>query len=104
MNNINFSQGGLQDDDNSSSALTAYILIALLESGVPLTASLINNALHCLEKGMEDDGGTTYTVTLATYALALLERPKANDSMRLLMDRATRNHVRVSKPTIIQLI
>ncbi|RLU16697.1 hypothetical protein DMN91_010765 [Ooceraea biroi] len=86
-------KGGLQDDDNSSSALTAYILIALLESGVPLTASLINNALHCLEKGeMEDGGGTTYTAALSTYALALLERPKANDSMKLLMARATRNH------------
>ncbi|XP_011636564.2 murinoglobulin-1-like [Pogonomyrmex barbatus] len=85
-------KGGLQDDDSSSSALTAYILISLLESGVPLTASLINNALHCLEKGMEDDGGTTYTAALSTYALTLLEHPKANNSMKSLMKRATRNN------------
>ncbi|XP_018342836.1 PREDICTED: alpha-2-macroglobulin-like protein 1 isoform X2 [Trachymyrmex septentrionalis] len=85
-------KGGLQDDDTSSSALTAYILISLLESGVPLTASLINNALHCLEKGMENDGGTTYTAALSTYALTLLEHPKANNSMKLLMKRATRNN------------
>jgi len=87
------SQGGLQDDDSSSSALTAYILISLLESGVPLTATLINNALHCLEKGMENGGGTTYTAAISTYALSLLEHPKANNSMKLLMERATRNNV-----------
>ncbi|XP_020295682.1 alpha-2-macroglobulin-like protein 1 isoform X2 [Pseudomyrmex gracilis] len=83
-------KGGLQDDDSSSSALTAYILISLLESGVPLTPSLINNALHCLEKGMEN-GGTTYTVALSTYALTLLGHSKANNSIKLLMNRATRN-------------
>jgi len=94
-------QGGLQDDDTSSSALTAYILISLLESGVPLTASLINNALHCLEKGMENDSGTTYTAALSTYALTLLEHPKANNSMKLLMKRATRNNVRITKFTLI---
>ena len=85
-------KGGLQDDDNSSSALTAYILISLLESGVPLTDTLINNALHCLEEGMEDGGGTTYTAALFTYALTLLEHPKVNNSMKLLMERATRNN------------
>lgn len=88
------SQGGLQDDDSSSTALTAYILISLLKSGVPLTPSLVNNALHCLEKGMAIGGDTTYTAALSTYALALLEHPRANDSLKLLMDRATRNHVR----------
>ncbi|XP_012231026.1 alpha-2-macroglobulin-like protein 1 isoform X2 [Linepithema humile] len=85
-------KGGLQDDDSSSSALTAYILISLLESDVPLAPSLINNALHCLEKGMKDDGGTTYTAAISTYALALLDHPKANNSMKSLMNRATRNH------------
>lgn len=56
--------------------------------------SLVNNALHCLEKGMANGGDTTYTAALSTYALALLEHPRANDSLKLLMDRATRNHVR----------
>ncbi|XP_011146903.2 murinoglobulin-1 [Harpegnathos saltator] len=85
-------KGGLQDDDSSSTALTAYILISLLQSGVPLTPSLVNNALHCLEKGMANGGDTTYTAALSTYALALLEHPRANNSLKLLMDRATRNH------------
>lgn len=98
-----FVQGGLQDDDSSSSALTAYILISLLESGVPLTASLVNNALHCLEKGMANGGDATYTATLSTYALTLLEHPKANNSMKLLMDRATRNHVRNDDTKIIEI-
>lgn len=93
-------QGGLQDDDSSSSALTAYILISLLESDVPLAPALINNALHCLEKGMKDDGGTTYTAAISTYALALLDHPKANNSMKSLMNRATRNHVRMAKSII----
>ncbi|KAK2588934.1 hypothetical protein KPH14_001789 [Odynerus spinipes] len=85
-------KGGLQEDD-SSAALTAYILIALLESGVPLTASLINNALYCLEKGMANSNeDSPYTSVLSTYALASLEHPKANGSMKSLLNRAVRNN------------
>ncbi|XP_047344508.1 alpha-2-macroglobulin-like protein 1 [Vespa velutina] len=83
-------KGGLQEDD-SSAALTAYILISLLESGVLLTASLINNALYCLE-ALTDIYDSPYTAALSTYALALLEHPKANGSMASLMNRATRNN------------
>ncbi|KAL2717509.1 murinoglobulin-1-like [Vespula squamosa] len=83
-------KGGLQEDD-SSAALTAYILISLLESGVLLTASLINNALYCLE-ALTDVYDSPYTAALSTYALALLEHPKANGSMASLMNRATRNN------------
>lgn len=85
-------KGGLQDDDSSSSALTAYILISLLESGVLLSASVINNALYCLEKGMANNNNSPYTAALSTYALALLEHPKANSSMKNLMERATRHN------------
>ncbi|XP_066592787.1 alpha-2-macroglobulin-like protein 1 isoform X2 [Prorops nasuta] len=85
-------KGGLQEDDSSSPALTAYILVSLLESGVTLTPSLINNALYCLEKGMASLDDSPYTLALSTYSLALLEHPRANGSMKLLMDRATRNH------------
>ncbi|KAI4503310.1 hypothetical protein M0802_001532 [Mischocyttarus mexicanus] len=83
-------KGGLQEDD-SSAALTAYILISLLESGVFLTPSLINNALYCLE-ALTDVYDSPYTAALSTYALALLEHPKANESMASLMSRATRNN------------
>lgn len=80
-------KGGLQEH-GSSSALTAYILISLLESGVPLSPSVVNDAQKCLEKGMNNDD--LYTTVLTTYVLALLEHPKANSSMKSLMNRATR--------------
>lgn len=87
-------QGGLRDEDGSSSALTAYVLIALLESGQPLTAALVNNALYCLEKASASEGpqDNPYTSALTTYALALLEHPRANESLRYLMTRATRQN------------
>ncbi|XP_012276125.1 murinoglobulin-1 isoform X3 [Orussus abietinus] len=85
-------KGGLQDEETSSPALTAYVLISLLESGVPLSASLINNALYCLEKGMESDSENPYTPALSTYALALLEHPKAKINLQSLMARATRHN------------
>ncbi|XP_076621496.1 alpha-2-macroglobulin-P isoform X2 [Colletes latitarsis] len=85
-------KGGLQEYDSSSSALTAYILISLFESRVPLSASLINNAMYCLEKGMANSNNRPYTSVLSTYALALLEHPIANSSMKALMDRATEHN------------
>ncbi|XP_031782380.1 alpha-1-macroglobulin isoform X1 [Nasonia vitripennis] len=85
-------KGGLREEDGSSSALTAYVLIALLESGVPLSAALVNNALYCLEKASVSDhfADNPYTGALTTYALALLEHPRANESLRSLMGRASR--------------
>ncbi|XP_015600837.1 alpha-2-macroglobulin-like protein 1 isoform X2 [Cephus cinctus] len=80
-------KGGLKD---SSSSLTAYILISLLESGVPLSSLLINNALNCLEKGIAHNNDDLYTATLSTYALTLLEDPRAQASLQSLMARATR--------------
>ncbi|KAK1121212.1 hypothetical protein K0M31_010519 [Melipona bicolor] len=84
-------KGGLQEYDSSSSAITAYILISLLESNVPLSPSVVNNALNCLEKGIANGHDNLYTMVLTTYALALLEHPKANSSMRSLMNLATRH-------------
>lgn len=87
-------KGGLQDDDVSSSALTAYVLISLLESGVPLQPSLTNNALFCLEKDTASSTtGNPYAMALTTYALTLLEHPKANQSLQALMGLATKHHV-----------
>ncbi|XP_058808317.1 pregnancy zone protein-like isoform X2 [Phymastichus coffea] len=85
-------KGGLREEDGSSSALTAYVLIALLESGVPLSAALVNNALYCLEKASLSDhfADNPYTAALTTYALALLEHPRAGESLRALLGRATR--------------
>ncbi|KZC12116.1 Murinoglobulin-1, partial [Dufourea novaeangliae] len=83
--------GGLLDD-NSSSALTAYIFISLIESKVPLWAHVVSKALNCLENGMANTNEDLYTAILTTYALVLVEHPKANSSMQLLMDRATRHN------------
>ncbi|XP_023246996.1 murinoglobulin-2-like [Copidosoma floridanum] len=89
-------KGGLREE--GSSALTAYVLISLLESGVPLSTSntLVNNALYCLEKASASEDFATddnpYSAVLTTYALALLEHPRANESLRLLMNRASRQN------------
>ncbi|CAK9803715.1 Mug1 [Anthophora plagiata] len=87
-------KGGLQEYD-SPKALTAYILICLLESGVPLSETVIDNALKCLEKGIPDSNTDPYTTILVTYALALLESPKAAFNIIHLLNNATRhnNHI-----------
>ncbi|CAD6233951.1 GSCOCT00007427001.2-RA-CDS [Cotesia congregata] len=96
-------KGGLQDDSDSSdytAALTAYVLVALVESGSSgsknsLPSSVIDNAVNCLEKVMSKsfkEDGDLYMLSVGTYALALLEHPTANKSMSLLLDRATRLH------------
>ncbi|XP_076171368.1 murinoglobulin-1 [Ptiloglossa arizonensis] len=85
-------KGGLQEHDSSSSALTAYILIALLESGTLVPDSLIGNALYCLEKGMASNSDSPYTVILSTYAFALLGLMEANSSMMSVLDRATHHN------------
>ncbi|XP_015109865.1 alpha-2-macroglobulin-like [Diachasma alloeum] len=87
-------KGGLQDENQSfPAALTAYVLVSLLESGKSLPPSIISNALFCLEKGMPDEAdGNPYTAALATYALTLLEHPNANASMKSLLSRSTRLH------------
>lgn len=87
-------KGGLQDENQSfPAALTAYVLVSLLESGKSLPPSIISNALFCLEKGMPSEAdGNPYTAALATYALTLLEHPNANASMTSLLSRSTRLH------------
>ncbi|XP_017795621.1 PREDICTED: murinoglobulin-1-like [Habropoda laboriosa] len=97
-------KGGLQKYDLST-ALTAYILICLLESGVPLSLSIFNNALNCVENAVADYNTDPYTIILKTYALALSESPNANSSLKFLMKYATRHNNHVwwedkSKPAI----
>ena len=62
---------------------------------MPLTAALVNNALYCLEKASTSDhfADNPYTASLTTYALALLEHPRANESLRSLMNRASSQNV-----------
>jgi hypothetical protein len=68
--------------------LTAYILISLLETGLPLPPSVISNALFCLKGESDPD---IYALVLSTYAFALLgEREIAEESLKRLLGMATR--------------
>ncbi|XP_049788379.1 murinoglobulin-1-like isoform X1 [Schistocerca cancellata] len=78
-------KGGLSEE-SSSSALTAYVLVSLLEAGLPLSPSVTSNALYCLRGDQELD---VYSLALTTYAFSLLEeRVLATESLRHLMGNA----------------
>nr|CAD7265182.1 unnamed protein product [Timema shepardi] len=79
-------KGGLTSD-TSSAALTAYVLISLLETGLPLAPSVASNAVFCLRGDKQPD---VYTLALTTYAFSLLgNRTLAEESLRHFMGAAT---------------
>nr|CAD7461328.1 unnamed protein product [Timema tahoe] len=79
-------KGGLTSD-TSSAALTAYVLISLLETGLPLAPSVASNAVFCLRGDKQPD---VYTLALTTYAFSLLgNRSLAEESLRHFMGAAT---------------
>nr|CAD7575571.1 unnamed protein product [Timema californicum] len=79
-------KGGLTSD-TSSAALTAYVLISLLETGLPLAPSVASNAVFCLRGDKQPD---VYTLALTTYAFSLMgNRTLAEESLRHLMGAAT---------------
>jgi hypothetical protein len=81
-------QGGLTGE-TSSAALTAYVLISLLETGLPLLPSVISNSMFCLKGESDPD---IYTLALTTYALTLLgEREMAEESLERLLGMAIRH-------------
>uniref|UniRef100_A0A8B9MYX8 Alpha-2-macroglobulin n=1 Tax=Accipiter nisus TaxID=211598 RepID=A0A8B9MYX8_9AVES len=63
----NAMKGGV---DNEVS-LTAYITIALLEIPLPVTHSVVRNALFCLETAVDEKENHVYTKALMAYAFAL---------------------------------
>ncbi|NXE16604.1 A2MG protein, partial [Lophotis ruficrista] len=63
----NAMKGGV---DNEVS-LTAYITIALLEIPLPVTHSVVRNALFCLETAADEKENHVYTKALMAYAFAL---------------------------------
>ncbi|KFW00986.1 Alpha-2-macroglobulin, partial [Eurypyga helias] len=63
----NAMKGGV---DNEVS-LTAYITIALLEIPLPVTHSVVRNALFCLETAANEKENHVYTKALMAYAFAL---------------------------------
>ncbi|XP_069700318.1 alpha-1-inhibitor 3-like isoform X2 [Periplaneta americana] len=80
-------KGGLTGEA-SSAALTAYVLVSLLETGIPLSPSVTSNAMFCLRGDTDVD---VYTLVLTTYALTLLgEKDMAQESLTRLLGMATR--------------
>ncbi|KAM5333821.1 pregnancy zone protein-like isoform 2-T2 [Glossophaga mutica] len=67
----NAMKGGVDDEVT----LSAYITIALLEMPLPVTHSIVRNALFCLESAWastsEAQGSLVYTKALLAYAFAL---------------------------------
>lgn len=60
----------------------------------------INNAVKCLENRLASSQNEPYTMILITYALALADHPKANSSMKALLNLATEQNVRINKRSI----
>ncbi|XP_042665577.1 alpha-2-macroglobulin isoform X1 [Centrocercus urophasianus] len=56
---------------NNEVTLTAYITIALLEIPLPVTHSVVRNALFCLETAGNGEENHVYTKALLAYAFAL---------------------------------
>ncbi|XP_048809641.1 alpha-2-macroglobulin-like isoform X2 [Lagopus muta] len=63
----NAMKGGVNDEVT----LTAYITIALLEIPLPVTHSVVRNALFCLETAGNGEENHVYTKALLAYAFAL---------------------------------
>uniref|UniRef100_A0A8C4UZ46 Alpha-2-macroglobulin n=1 Tax=Falco tinnunculus TaxID=100819 RepID=A0A8C4UZ46_FALTI len=63
----NAMKGGVNDEIT----LTAYIIIALLEIPLPVTHSVVRNALFCLETAADEKENHVYTKALMAYAFSL---------------------------------
>nr|XP_046269872.1 CD109 antigen-like [Scatophagus argus] len=79
-------QGGL---DNGPVALTAYVLIALLEdnSYVDMYTGNVSLAQRYLENKVSSGGLSNYSLCLVAYALALANSPAAYDALTELSRR-----------------
>ncbi|XP_071965848.1 uncharacterized protein [Antedon mediterranea] len=72
-------QGGV---DNAQT-LTAYIMIAMMESGIPKEDTIIQNAIGCVSSDIESLQDP-YNVALMAYALTLADAPKKDTIIQLL--------------------
>ncbi|XP_027760743.1 alpha-2-macroglobulin-like isoform X1 [Empidonax traillii] len=75
----NAMKGGVNDEVT----LTAYITIALLEIPLPVTHSVVRNALFCLETAADQKENHVYTKALLAYAFALARKM---DKRKTLLD------------------
>ncbi|XP_053896221.1 alpha-2-macroglobulin-like [Malaclemys terrapin pileata] len=80
-------KGGVDDEVT----LSAYITIALLEIPLPITHSVVRNALFCLETAAEQGGNHVYTRALLAYAFALAGK---EEKRRALLDSLDKEAVK----------
>ncbi|XP_062978548.1 alpha-2-macroglobulin-like [Elgaria multicarinata webbii] len=84
-------QVSLKGGDYDDVQLSAYITIALLEMGLPLTHSVVRNAMLCLETASQAKDADTYTWALMAYAFTLAgKEDKRQEALRVLDERAVR--------------
>lgn len=82
-----FHDMGGASTENSTAALTSYVLISLLESGIQLTETVRTNAKYCIRGHFSPD---KYTLALSTYALSLVQwESEASRSLHRLLQVAT---------------
>ncbi|XP_063596598.1 alpha-1-inhibitor 3-like [Penaeus indicus] len=70
---------------SSTVPLTAYVLIALLEAGVPINTPIVLDAGRCV---LADSSNDPYTLALKAYALALAKDPNAQRVIQDLLSLA----------------
>ncbi|XP_060124959.1 alpha-2-macroglobulin isoform X2 [Zootoca vivipara] len=75
-------KGGVDDEITMS----AYITIALLEIPLPVTHSVVRNALFCLETATQAKEINTYTKALLAFAFALAGKEDKKQEMLRLLD------------------
>nr|XP_054507243.1 alpha-2-macroglobulin-like isoform X1 [Agelaius phoeniceus] len=83
----NAMKGGVNDEVT----LAAYITIALLEIPLPVTHSVVRNALFCLETAANQKENHVYTKALLAYAFALAGK---RDQRKALLDSLEKEAVR----------
>ncbi|NXG09945.1 PZP protein, partial [Sakesphorus luctuosus] len=80
-------QGGVNDEVT----LSAYITVALLEIPLPVTHSVVRNALFCLETAADQKENHVYTKALLAYAFALAGKM---DKRKALLDSLEKEAVK----------
>ncbi|XP_030336688.1 alpha-2-macroglobulin-like isoform X2 [Strigops habroptila] len=79
----NAMKGGVNDEIT----LTAYITIALLEIPLPVTHSVVRNALFCLEMAAGEKENHVYTKALMAYAFALAGKEEKRKALLTSLER-----------------
>ncbi|XP_037800673.1 C3 and PZP-like alpha-2-macroglobulin domain-containing protein 8 [Penaeus monodon] len=77
-------QGGLSSDKLSREPLTAYVLVALYESGMDVDNETLSALAHCLVSASKRTKSEPYALSLKAYALALAKDPSAEEVLQRL--------------------